>query len=75
MEFDSVRQQHGFLYVMGHQKNCLRRKFAPLPEIADLTSEILRCQNIERAERFIHHEHIGLHHKCPGKSHPLTHAT
>ena len=71
---DSVRQQHGLLDVVRHHQNAFRGKCPALPEVADFTAQVLGGEDVEGAERLVHHQYIRLHHEGPRETHSLAHA-
>ena len=71
---DAVGEEHGLFDVVGDQQNALGRESALLPEIADFTAEVLGGKDVERAERLVHHQHVGLHHEGAGEADALAHA-
>ena len=71
---DAIGQQQGFLNVMSHQKNRLRWNCLLVPQLHQLTAQILRRQHIEGRERLVHKEHFRLHHQGASESDPLPHS-
>ncbi len=47
---------------------------ALFPNIAQQILQMDAGQGIQRAERFVHQQHVRLLRQCPGNGHPLLHA-
>ena len=45
------------------------------PKVNHLSAKVLRRQDIERTERLVHTEHLGLRDQCARESDTLPHAT
>jgi hypothetical protein len=61
--------------VVGHDQDRLGRELAGLPELEQLGAEVLRGEHVERAERLVHQQQVGLDDERAGKPDALAHPT
>ena len=71
---DPVGQQHRFLDVVRHHHDGLGRELVALPQLQQLTAQVLRGQHVEGAEGLVHQQGRGLDHQRPGEADALAHA-
>ncbi len=71
---DAVAHQHRLLDIVGHQNHALDRQLAFAPEFEEVGSQRFRGQHVERGERLVHQENIGMYDKRAGKADALAHA-
>ena len=69
-----VAHQDRFLDIVGDQDDALDRQFAVAPQLDQVGAQIFRGQNVERAERLVHQQNIGMHHHGAGEADALAHA-
>ena len=71
---DAVAHQHRFLDVVRHHQHRLDRQPAFDPEIDQVGAQRLGGQHVERRERLVHQQQVGMHHQRAGKADALAHA-
>ncbi len=71
---DAVGEQDRFLDVVRHHHDGLGREALALPQLQQLTAQVLRGQHVQRAERLVHQQGRGLDHQRPGEADALAHA-
>jgi len=71
---DAVAHQDRFLDVMRHHQHRLDREPAVGPEVNEVGTQRLRGQHVQRRERLVHQEEVGMHDERTGKSDALSHA-
>jgi hypothetical protein len=71
---DAVGEQDGFLDVVRHHHEGLGREALALPQLQQLTAQVLRGQHVQGAERLVHQQGRGLDHQRPGEADALAHA-
>ena len=67
-----VAEEQGLFDAVGDQDDGLSRL---LPELEDQALHLLPGQGVERAQRFVHQDDLGLVGQASGQRHPLLHAT
>ena len=72
---DAVGQQHGFFDIVRDHEDRARGHFVALPKLQQLAAQVLGGEHIERRERLVHEEHLGLHHQRAREAHTLLHAS
>ena len=70
----AIGQQHGFLDVVGHNEDRLRRHLLVGPQLQQFAAQVLRREHVERGERFVHEQHLRLDHQRARETHALLHA-
>ena len=71
---DAVAHQHRFLDIVRHQDHAFDRQLAFAPELEEIGAQRLRRQDVERRERLVHEQDIGMDDERAGKADALTHA-
>ena len=69
-----VAHQHRFLDVVRDEDDALDRQLAFLPEVEKIRTQIFRRQNIERRERLVHQQDVGMHDQRAREADALAHA-
>ncbi len=68
---DAVGEQQGFIHVVRHHDDGLA---LVAPERLDFVLQARAGEGVERAQRFIEQQDLGLHRECAGDGDSLTHA-
>ena len=71
---DAVAHQDRFLDVVGDHEDRFRRNLAGRPELEQLAAKRLRAEHVERRERFVHAEQLGLDRHRAREPDLLSHA-
>ena len=71
---DAVAHQHRLLDVVRHHQHGTDRQFAFRPQVDQVGAQVLRGQHVERAERLVHQQQIGMHDQGTGEADALAHA-
>ena len=71
---DPVGQEHCLLDVVRHHHDGLGREPVALPQLQQLTAQVLRGEHVEGAERLVHQQGGRLDHQRPGEADALPHA-
>ncbi len=66
-----VRHVDGFIDIVGNQDDGFLH---PRPDLQNLILQITACQRIQRAERFVEQQNIGIGRQGSGDIDPLAHA-
>mmetsp|Transcript_13743 Transcript_13743/g.23394 ORF Transcript_13743/g.23394 Transcript_13743/m.23394 type:complete len:505 (-) Transcript_13743:846-2360(-) len=68
---DAVGQNDGLVHVIGDQHTGL---FVSFPNALDFVGQIGAGQRVQRRQRLIQQQHLGVHRQGAGHIHPLAHA-
>ena len=68
------RHQHRLLDIVRHQQDGGDRHAALAPQVEQVGAQRLGGQHVERRERLVHQQHLGMHHQRAGEPDPLAHA-
>ena len=71
---DAVAHQHGLLDVMGDHQHRFDGQLALAPEVDQVGPECLGGQHVERGERLVHQQEVGVDDQRPGQADALAHA-
>ena len=71
---DAVAHQHRFLDVVGHENDALDRQLAVAPEVEKVGAQGFRREHVERRERLVHEQDVGMHDERAGEADALAHA-
>ena len=71
---DAVAHQHRFLDIVGHQDDALDRQLAVAPQFEEIGAQRFGGQHVERGERLVHQQDVGMHDQRAGKADALAHA-
>ena len=71
---DAVAHQHRLLDVVRHHQDRLDRHAAFAPEVDQVGAQRLGGQHVERRERLVHQQHVGMHDQRAGEADALAHA-
>src|ERR1051325_6441288 len=71
---DAVGHQHRFLDVVGHHQDRLRRNLFFEPQLHQLAAQRLRREHVERGERLVQAQELGLDRHGAGEAYLLAHA-
>ena len=70
---DPVRQQYGLFDVVRHDEDGLRGDGLLLPQFQKFAAQVLGRQHVQRGERLVHKQHLGLDHQRAREADPLPH--
>ena len=71
---DAVAHQHRLLDVVGHEDDALDRQLAVAPELEEVGAQGFRRQHVERRERLVHEQDVGMDDERAGEADALAHA-
>ncbi len=71
---DAVGHEHGFFDVVRHQQNAAGGNLALRPQIEQVGAQGLGGEHVERGERLVHQQHVGVDDQRAGEAHALAHA-
>ena len=71
---DAVRHHHGFLDVVRNDQDALGGNAVAVPQVKNIVAQGLAGQHIQRRERFVHQQHVGIGHQCSRNPDALAHA-
>src|SRR5215471_6672342 len=71
---DAVAHQHRFFDIVSHQDHPFDGEPAFAPEIEKIRPQSFRGEDVERRERFIHQQNIGVNNESACEADPLAHA-
>ena len=71
---DAVRQNDGFLDVVGDDEHGARGDLVAEPELEQFAAQRFRRKHIERGKRLVHEEHFRFDNQCAGHAYALLHA-
>src|SRR6516162_4324933 len=71
---DAVAHQYRFFDIVSHQDDPLDGEPAFAPEIEKVRPQSFRGEDVERRERFIHQQNIGVNNERAREADPLAHA-
>src|SRR5579862_549146 len=70
----AIAHQDRFLDVVGDEDHALNRKLPFAPEVEEIGAQVLRRQHVERGERLVHEENVGMDDEGSGETDALAHA-
>src|SRR4030042_2850510 len=68
---DAIGQVNGLFDAVRHKEDSL---LLPLPDVQQFVLEDIPRLDVQRPERLVHQENLGLNREGPSDSHPLLHA-
>jgi hypothetical protein len=71
---DAIREDYGFLDIVGDDKNGARGNFVAEPKLEKFAAQSFRGEDIERGKRFVHEKHFRFDDQGAGDTHALLHA-
>ena len=71
---DAVAHQHRFLDVVGDEDDALDRQLAVAPQVEEVGAQGFRREHVERRERLVHQQNVGMHDERAGEADALAHA-
>ena len=71
---DAVAHQHRLLDIVGDQDHALDRQLAVAPKFEEVGAQRFGGEHVERGERLVHQQNIGMHDQRAGKADALAHA-
>ena len=69
-----ISELDGFFDVVGDDQDRLDRELPALPQPGQLAAQVRRGEHVQRGERLIHQQRVGLDGQGPGEPDPLPHA-